>query len=316
MTRATIVIAVALALAAALPAVPAQAQNTRSFVSGLGNDLNNCSLAAPCRSFQHAHDQTNAGGEIAVLDTAGYGAVTITKAISIVNPGGVEAGIAVPSGGSAISINAGPTDIVTLQGLTLDGAGSAANGVLFNTGGSLKVLNCSIRNFLSNGVYVRVKSGMSLLVSNTFITNIKSGENSSGIYFYNDSSGGFSVATLDHVMLSDNTIGISLYAISGPVEAMISDSEIIISSEGLVTQGINSNNSVSVALRNIKFNVESIGIELAGYSTAYLSQVTEMTVPGFTIGITTSGTGNSLFSDGTNHFTTSPGVSFQTWAYQ
>jgi hypothetical protein len=100
MTRTTIVIAAGLALAAMLPALPAQAQNTRSFVSGLGNDLNNCSLAAPCRTFQHTHDQTNAGGEIAVLDTAGYGAVTITKSISIVNPGGVEAGISVPSGGT------------------------------------------------------------------------------------------------------------------------------------------------------------------------------------------------------------------------
>ena len=139
--------------------------------------------------------------------------------------------------GAAITINAGPTDIVTLQGLTIDGAGSAGDGILFSSGGSLKVLNCSIRNFLNNGVYVRSLSGMSLLVSNTLITNVKSGVNSSGIYFYNGSNGSLSVATLDHVIFSDNTIGISLYAIGGPVEAMISDSNIIISSEGLVTQG-------------------------------------------------------------------------------
>ena len=71
MTRTTILMVASFALAATQLAGPAQAQNTRSFVSGLGSDSNNCSLAAPCRSFQHAHDQTNAGGEIAVLDTAG-----------------------------------------------------------------------------------------------------------------------------------------------------------------------------------------------------------------------------------------------------
>src|ERR1700686_824410 len=118
--------------------VPAQAQNTRSFVSGLGNDLNNCSLAAPCRTFQRAHDQTNAGGEIAVLDSAGYGAVTITKSISIVNPGGVEAGITVPSGGIAITINASGA-IVALRGLTLEGAATGSDGILVNSGGSLNV---------------------------------------------------------------------------------------------------------------------------------------------------------------------------------
>src|SRR5262249_4943843 len=98
---------------------PAQAQ-TRVFVSATGSDSNPCTFAAPCRAFQHAHDVVAAGGEIDVLDPAGYGAVTITKAISIQGHG--FAGIAVPSGGTGIFINAGAFDRVHLAGLLIDGS--------------------------------------------------------------------------------------------------------------------------------------------------------------------------------------------------
>src|SRR5262252_2033674 len=88
----------------------AYALANRTFVSGSGNDANPCSLAAPCRSFAGALAQTSPGGEIAVLDTAGYGAVTIGKAVSIVNEEGVEAGVTATGGADAITINAGATD--------------------------------------------------------------------------------------------------------------------------------------------------------------------------------------------------------------
>src|SRR6516162_569662 len=101
----------ATAFACSMHAAPAQAQ--RVFVSTTGSDGNGCTFASPCRSFQHAHDTTGAGGEIDVLDPAGYGAVTITKAISIQGHG--FSGITVASGGTGITINAGPNDSVTLN---------------------------------------------------------------------------------------------------------------------------------------------------------------------------------------------------------
>src|SRR5215467_12794391 len=100
MKRALFVFAAA---AAAIHGSPAFAQAARTFVSGQGSDANPCSLAAPCRSFAQAITQTNAGGEIAVLDTAGYGTVTINKAISITNQDGVEAGISTASAVDAIT---------------------------------------------------------------------------------------------------------------------------------------------------------------------------------------------------------------------
>src|SRR5438034_6164872 len=101
MTRTTFTTVIGLvALAAILPAAPVRAQNVASFVSGHGVDSNPCTLAAPCRSFQRAHDMTNANGEIDVLDPAGYGSLTITKAISIVNDGIGTARVIAPSGGA------------------------------------------------------------------------------------------------------------------------------------------------------------------------------------------------------------------------
>src|SRR5215469_7964736 len=138
-------------LVATIASSGAYALSNRTFVSGNGSDANPCSLGAPCRSFAGALAQTSPGGEIAVLDTAGYGAVSITKAISIVNEEGVEAGITATSG-DGITINAGATDVVNLRGLTLVGTSGSVNGITFNSGGALNIQNCVIRGFGNNGL--------------------------------------------------------------------------------------------------------------------------------------------------------------------
>jgi hypothetical protein len=134
-----------------IASLPAQAQRARVFVSVNGNDANPCTALSPCRTFQAAHDAVLPGGEISVLDTGGYQPLTITKAISIVAVG-IEASIATPSGVNAITINAGPTDKVSLRGLTLDGAGLGLNGILFTSGQSLTVEDCVVRNVTNEGL--------------------------------------------------------------------------------------------------------------------------------------------------------------------
>src|SRR5262249_6314859 len=95
------------------------AQSGRTFVSaGTGSDLNACSRSAPCRSFTAALAVTNAGGEVIALDSGGYGPFTVSKAVSITSPGGVYAGLTVPSG-TGVTINAGASDVVRLSGLTI-----------------------------------------------------------------------------------------------------------------------------------------------------------------------------------------------------
>src|SRR3979409_47823 len=92
-------------LAPLLASVSAFAQATRTWVSGVGDDVNPCSRTAPCKTFAGAISKTASGGIINVLDSAGYGAVTITKPMTIdATPflGGV-----LSSGGIGINIVAG-----------------------------------------------------------------------------------------------------------------------------------------------------------------------------------------------------------------
>ena len=105
-------------------AATAHGASQRTFVASYGVDASNltCSLANPCRSFNAAIGNTNAGGEVVVLDTAAYGAMSITKAIKIIGPSGVYGGISVFAG-DGVNINAGDSDVVTLRGLDVTGLG-------------------------------------------------------------------------------------------------------------------------------------------------------------------------------------------------
>src|ERR1700704_3919830 len=107
--RNTLGAAAACAVTMLFVASPASAQATRTWVSGVGDDANPCSRTAPCKTFAGAISKTAAAGEINVLDPGGFGAVTITKSITISSEG-FEAGVLV-SGTNAIIINA-PTNAV------------------------------------------------------------------------------------------------------------------------------------------------------------------------------------------------------------
>ncbi len=146
MSRLSILSLCLAVIAGASPAIGA----TRTFVASTGADTGVCSRAAPCRSFAYAVTQTSPAGELDVLDSAGYGPVTITQAISIVAPAGVIASIAAPANVDGITINAGANDLVEIRGLTLEGGGAGGAGVVFNSGGTLLVSDCVIQNFVGS----------------------------------------------------------------------------------------------------------------------------------------------------------------------
>src|SRR5262245_57262448 len=160
--------AIAIVCAAILGTLPAQAQPSRVFVAAQGSDGNPCTFAAPCRTFQHAHDVVATKGEIDVLDPAGYGALTITKSISIQGHGfgGISA-----SSGSAITVNA-PGAAVNLRGLLIDGVGSGLNGIKHDAATSVTIEDSLIRSF-SNGIVV-VNAGdpvLTIKVANSKISD-------------------------------------------------------------------------------------------------------------------------------------------------
>lgn len=155
----------------ALASTPAYALIARTWVSGKGVDQAGCGpIATPCRSLQFAHDQTNPGGEIDVLDSAGYGSLVINRAITIIGDG-VIAGVLAQPGGTAININAGATDAVILRGLTVEGQATGQYGIRFNSGGSLTVANCLVQNFGGSsgvGIFLAPSTGTpTILISNT-----------------------------------------------------------------------------------------------------------------------------------------------------
>jgi hypothetical protein len=123
----------------------AQAQATRTWVSGVGDDANPCSRTAPCKTFAGAISKTATAGEINVLDPGGFGGVTITKSITISSEG-FEAGVLV-SGTNAIIINAPLTAVVILRGLDIEGLGTGLNGINILQGKTVIVEDCTIHGF-------------------------------------------------------------------------------------------------------------------------------------------------------------------------
>jgi len=160
------IVAVSLLALSLIPG-PARAQPARVFVAAQGSDANSCSFALPCRTFQHAHDVVAAGGEIDVLDPAGYGILTITKSISIQGHG--FAGIAAGSGTTAITANAPLLSTINLRGLLIDGVGTGSIGIsmIANTA-IMNIQDSMIRNFTTRAIDVQ---GGQLFVTNTVISD-------------------------------------------------------------------------------------------------------------------------------------------------
>ncbi len=193
-------IGLAASLVAVLPAVSAQAQAPRTFVSAAGSDSNPCSFAAPCRHFQAAVNATSAGGEVDALDPAGYGPITISQAITVEGQGWFY--IAPPAGGNGITINA-VSGKVAIHGVSLNGAGITGNtnGIVFNSGRSLNVRDSVIQNFTDFGILFTPNSSTlnQIFVSNTLISD--NGNNGMTI---EPAGTGPTSGVLDHVQMENN----------------------------------------------------------------------------------------------------------------
>jgi len=148
----------------------AHAQASRTWVSGVGDDANPCSRTAPCKTFAGAISKTAAGGEIDVLDPGGFGALTITKAITIDGSGGFIGSVLV-AGTNGIVVQAGANDTVILRNLEFDGISGTGNGgfngIRFLSGKQLHVDHCTIFNFAQNGIDIQSSTAASVFITDT-----------------------------------------------------------------------------------------------------------------------------------------------------
>src|SRR5437764_698645 len=159
-----------------------QAQATRTWVSGVGDDANPCSRTAPCKTFAGAISKTAEGGEIDVLDPGGFGAVTITKAMTLDGTHGAGFGsilnASVP--GVIININSGThvnDAVVILRSLYFQGASQspsgtgASNGVNYLRGARVLIDDCHFENQTQNGITANLTSQGALFVNNCDFEN-------------------------------------------------------------------------------------------------------------------------------------------------
>lgn len=233
--------AIAIGLAG-LYATPAAAQATRTWVSGVGDDANPCSRTAPCKTFAGAISKTAAGGEINCLDPAGFGAVTITKSITIDCTGTLGGVLA--SSTSGIVVNGAGANVV-LRGLEINGGPTASPGtfgVRFLQGNSLAILESHIANFRAAGattgfgISFAPNTAARLYVHDVTIINNGSGATGGGVQIKPTATGTTNVVFENVRILNNanNAIAIDTTGLpSVAVAAMLNDVQLTGSTNGL-----------------------------------------------------------------------------------
>jgi len=286
----------ATALACSLATAPAYAR-ARVFVASYGDDANPCTFGSPCKTFQHAHDAVDAGGEVTAIDSAGFGPINITKAVTITSPDGVEAGIVPTGAGDAIDINAGPNDVIVLRGLTLNGSGVGSSGIVLNSGGSLTVTNCAVQNFETDGIYI--KSGTS---STVYFAIINTQIFNTGFIGINYQAANFSQATgvIDHVVVAGGQDGIVInggQTITNGSTTDVAISNSVVSNHS--TEGIFVGNGsvLTVSIDNTTFNGNFVGINGGSPASVRLSR---SVIQGNGTGTFNSTSPNTFYTYGNN----------------
>lgn len=145
----------------------ASAQASRTWVSGVGDDANPCSRTAPCKTWAGAISKTAACGEIDALDPGGFGAVTITKSITLDGTGTFASILASLTTG--ITINAAATDVITIRGISINGFCNGLRGMNILQAKAVNVEDCVIFRFAGNGIQSTDADGFKLNVRNTVI---------------------------------------------------------------------------------------------------------------------------------------------------
>ncbi|HZH30350.1 MAG TPA: right-handed parallel beta-helix repeat-containing protein [Pyrinomonadaceae bacterium] len=205
------------------------AQATRTWVSGVGDDVNPCSRTAPCKTFAGAISKTAKDGEISTLDPGGFGTLTITKSITVNGGGGGQGYGSVLSAlapqGFLVNIT-DPADVrkaVRLNWLDINGASSGTDGVRMIAGLSLHIENTNIDGLTGDGVEVNVTTG----VAELYMRNVSIRSCVGNGVLLNGNVSGLVAATLENVAMVNNGDGFEAGARSNAVirNCVISNSD-------------------------------------------------------------------------------------------
>jgi hypothetical protein len=178
----------------------ANAASQRTFVASYGVDTNSCSLTQPCRQFARALTQTLPGGEIIVLDSAGYGVVSITQDVSIIAPPGIYAGISVFAGSAGVELHDGATK-VKLQGLTINGQGGGVGIFVVAGDAEVDISDCEVSGMAADGLQLLGNTRLSIRDSR-FLNNA-----GYGISYAGGAGPGSAVVSAERVVARGNVNG-------------------------------------------------------------------------------------------------------------
>ena len=271
---------------------PAHAQATRTWVSGVGDDANPCSRTAPCKTFAGAISKTAALGEINCLDPGGFGAVTITKSISIIC-NGVIGGI-LSSSVNAVLVNALASDKVVLKGLDINGVGAGGrrrglNGIRVISASAVTIEDVTIANVTQWGIQINNTALSQFQINHVTATNATLGgmqvrpanagavavgvvngftsfKNGKGIEI--DGSGGSTSSTIiRNSNFNTNSIGISLTTAGTPITAMAADSAVQNNGTGINAAA---NTSIKIGRMEITGNTTGVAGNVSSFGTNQL----------------------------------------------
>jgi hypothetical protein len=202
------------ALFAVFVAAPASAQATRTWVSGVGDDVNPCSRTAPCKTFAGAISKTAVSGEINCLDSGGFGAVTIIKSITIKCEGTIGGVLASLTNG--IIVNGAGAKVV-IEGLDIDGGGNGLNGIRVVNASKVFVKNTTIRGFTNNGINME-GTGAHLFVDGSTIVNTGL---TAGAFGGINVGGTSNIASITNTSILSNGTGATGFAVNASTASAI-----------------------------------------------------------------------------------------------
>ena len=302
-TRLASVAAIAVA-ATMVYATPASAQATRTWVSGVGDDVNPCSRTAPCKTFAGAISKTAAGGEINCLDPGGFGAVSIIKSMTISCPyteGGALAG------GNGVVVNMpATTDVTFLRGLDIFGVNPPTNGVRFVNNGTLHIEDSVIRRFNaanSAGVSVAVTGAAELYINNSTIAENGNGATGGGIVIA-PGVGGSVKATITNSRVRNNAnFGIRADSTNGAITLVMEHLDVSGNASGVSLQTGNIINAF--LLNSVVSSNSTVGV--VGNGAVVQMRVGNTTITGNTLGVSALG-GAQVMTYGNNRLILNPTV--------
>jgi hypothetical protein len=284
----------------------ASAQASRTWVSGVGDDANPCSITAPCKTWAGAISKTAAGGEIDALTPGGFGALTILKAITIDGGGGQIASV-LTGGTNGINVNAGPNDVVILRNLSFNGVlGTVTPGLIglrFLSGAALHVEHCNIMNFSQNGIQVVTGAAAQMNVLDSIITN-----NAGGGILIQPTSATAKVSIIGTQINGNTTYGLRADGTGGgSVNASFSDSQSIGNSTNGILAISGGGSALVVANRSVLSNNGINGVATSGASATLLvgnstisgNQNAATVVSGSILTYGNNSVNNNTVSDGT-----------------